>query len=241
MKALGNFPYLASFVAGLFTFASPCVLPLIPVYISFITGVSVTELEEKTRSELLKTFMSAVFFVLGFCFIFVMLGASASYLGNLVGTHRGFIKWIGGIVVIIFGIHLTGLFRLKILYREKRFDINISRIAKTDFSSFFVGMAFAVGWTPCVGPILSSILILASAQGTVYKGMLLLFLYSLGLGIPFLVTAVFINQALRMFSRIKKYFGFIEIASGAVLVLVGALILSDNFKVFSALIGRLIE
>ena len=239
MTALGKFPYFASFIAGLLTFASPCVLPLIPVYISFITGVSVTDLEEKARSALLKTFLSALSFVLGFSFIFVTLGASASYFGSLVGAHMALIKWIGGIAVIIFGLHLTGIFRIKIIYREKR--MNTERLAGGYLGSFLVGLAFAAGWTPCIGPILSSILIVASTQNTVYKGILLLSMYSLGLGIPFLLTALFVEWALRIFTKIKKYFRYIEVASGAILVAVGLLMITDNLNLITRFFGRLTE
>jgi len=239
MRNLGNFPYLASFVAGVLTFASPCVLPLIPVYISFITGVSIDELQGAGKSALLKTILSALFFVLGFSAVFVVLGASASYFGVLLGTHRAVIRWVGGAAVIFFGLHLSGIFKIKILHMEKR--LNNWNLAEGYTGSFLVGLAFAAGWTPCIGPILSSILILASTQNTVYKGMLLLSVYSLGLGIPFLLTALFVNRVLVVFSKIKKYFGFIEAASGAVLVLVGLLILTDNFNLLSQFIGRFTE
>ena len=255
MNALGNFPYLASFIAGLFTFVSPCVLPLIPVYISFITGVSVTELDSQKGSALLKTFLSALFFVLGFSFIFVMLGASASYFGGLLTAHREFIRWAGGIAVIVFGFHMSGIFRINLFYREKR--VNIEKITGGYFGkekrknsekptggyfwAFIVGMAFAAGWTPCIGPILSSILILASTQDSVYKGILLLSLYSLGLGIPFLLTALFVEWALGLFKKIKRYFGYIEVASGAILVAVGLLIITGNLDVISRFVNRFME
>ena len=158
MKTLGSFPYFASFIAGLFTFVSPCVLPLIPVYISFITGVSVTELDSQKGSALLKTFLNALFFVLGFSFIFVMLGASASYCGGLLTAHRDIIRWVGGIAVIVFGLHMSGIFRINIFYREKRMSIekltggyfgkerrnNSEKPTGGYFWSFIVGMAFAV-------------------------------------------------------------------------------------------------
>jgi cytochrome c-type biogenesis protein len=254
MNSLGNFPYLASFIAGVFTFVSPCVLPLIPVYISFISGVSVTELDSQKGTAQLKTFLSALFFVLGFSFIFVMLGASASYFGGLFRTHRDLIRWIGGGAVIIFGLHMSGIFRINLFYREKRLNIEtfkskyfgkekrniIEKPTSVYLWPFIVGMAFAAGWTPCIGPILSSILILASTQDSVYKGIILLSLYSVGLGLPFLLTALFVEWALGLFKRIKMYFGYIEAASGAVLVCVGLLIITDNLDLITRFVSKLI-
>jgi len=239
MTNLGSFPYLASFIAGLLTFVSPCVLPLIPVYISFITGVSVSELKNESGRTLLRTFLSALFFVLGFSFVFVLLGATASYFGNVLGAHKNIIRWVGGSAVIIFGLHLSGILRINFLYSEKR--LNLEKFSGGYLGAFLVGLAFAAGWTPCIGPILSSILVLASAQGTVYKGMLLLSAYSLGFGIPFLLTALFVNLALGMFSKIKNYYGYIETASGVILIIVGLLIVTDSFKILSRFTGMLGE
>jgi cytochrome c-type biogenesis protein len=236
MTNISNFPLIASFTAGLFTFASPCVLPLIPVYISFITGVSVNELKNENASSLARTFFSALFFVFGFTLVFVMLGASASYLGGLFGSHKALIRWIGGGAVIIFGLHLAGALRIKFLYFEKR--LGSQKFSGGYLGAFLVGIAFGAGWTPCIGPILSSILILASTQDTVYKGILLLIAYSAGLGLPLLLTALFVNIALGLFSKIKKFYGFIEVASGVILVLMGILIISNNFKWLSQLSGR---
>ena len=183
-----------------------------------------------------------------------MLGASASYFGSLLVAHRDMIRWVGGGAVIIFGLHMSGIFRINLFYREKR--LNIDRLAGGYFGKekrknsekpkgsylwpFIVGMAFAAGWTPCIGPILSSILILASTQDSVYKGIILLSLYSLGLGLPFLITALFVEWALGLFKRIKKYFGYIEAASGAILVAVGLLIITDSLDVIARFVGRLI-
>lgn len=233
MTDFAQFPILASFLAGILTFVSPCVLPLIPVYISFITGISIDELKAAKGSSVKVTALNALSFVLGFSFVFVLLGASASYFGNLLGEHRDIIRWVGGIAVIIFGLHLAGLFKIKHLYFEKRF--NSEKLAGGYFGSFLVGIAFSAGWTPCIGPILSSILILASTQDTVYKGMLLLVVYSTGLGIPFILTALFVNLALGIFGKIKKYYGYIEIASGVILILVGILLITDSFSLLARL------
>jgi cytochrome c-type biogenesis protein len=148
-------------------------------------------------------------------------------MGGLIGDKRDYIRWIGGIVVIIFGLHTAGVIHINLLYRHKK--LQTGEIDLGYFEPFLVGIAFAVGWTPCVGPILSSILILASTQETVYKGMLLLAVYSFGLGIPFLLTALFIEWALRVFAAVKRFYRAIEIVSGVILVAVGILLITDSF------------
>jgi cytochrome c-type biogenesis protein len=236
MNTLGNFPFLASFLAGFATFISPCVLPLIPVYITFITGASLDELKNSSRPAG-TAFFNSVCFVLGFGLVFVLLGASASFLGGFLSAHRDAIRWAGGIIVIIFGIHISGLFPIKFFYMEKR--VEMKKLSLGYFGSFVVGLVFALGWTPCVGPILSSILILASTQETVYRGVALLSCYSLGLGIPFILTAVFIERSLILFASIKKYFRVIEIVSGAILVLLGVLMISNGFKLIFVYFNKL--
>ena len=230
-----QWPFMASFLAGIATFVSPCILPLVPVYLSFITGVSLDKLKSGVN-PLKSTFLSALFFVLGFSLIFTLLGASATYLGGLLGERRELLRWIGGIVVIIFGLHLAGVTRIKFLYREKR--LPLKKMSRGYLGPFLIGLAFAVGWAPCLGPILSSILILASAQETVYRGIMLLTIYSLGLGIPLLVTALFINGALRLFTRVKRFYKGMEIASGVILIMLGILLLTDNLQIITAYLTR---
>lgn len=230
MQELGQFPLLASFVAGIATFVSPCILPLIPAFISYITGASVDQLKRPETGHA-AVFLKTLFFVLGFSLVFVLLGASATWLGGLAGKYKDYVRWIGGILVILFGLHLTGVLRIRFLYHQARF--NAARSPLGHIQPFLIGIAFAAGWTPCVGPILSSILILASAQQTIGSGILLLAVYSLGLGIPFLFTALFINLTLRFFQSIKNYYRYIEIASGLVLVLVGLLLVTDSFKMLT--------
>ncbi|MHB9154227.1 MAG: cytochrome c biogenesis CcdA family protein [Endomicrobiales bacterium] len=230
MSNPGEFPLLASFIAGILTFVSPCVLPLIPAYLSFITGASLDELKAG-GNPFRHTFFNALFFVLGFSAVFVLLGASASFLGSLLFEKKEFLRYAGGAVVILFGLHVAGVIRIPFLYHEKK--MKIGKLHLGHAGPFLIGIAFAVGWTPCVGPILSSLLILASTQETVYRGILLLSVYSLGMGIPFLLTALFINGTLRLFSRVKKYYRFIEVFSGAVLVAVGLLLITDSFKLVS--------
>jgi cytochrome c-type biogenesis protein len=237
MQSLGQFPVIASFIAGIFTFVSPCILPLIPAYVSFITGASIEEMRLGTYHPR-HAFRNALFFIAGFTIVFVLLGASASYLGNLVNKEKDYIRWIGGIIIIIFGLHLAGLLKIPFLYREKRLQV---QPVQGRLRPFLIGIVFAVGWTPCVGPILSSILILASTQETVYRGMLLLTAYSLGLGIPFLITALFVHWAMGIFASIKRYYRVVEILSGAVLVAVGLLLITNRFQIIAGYLSGLFE
>jgi cytochrome c-type biogenesis protein len=230
MEILGKFPIIASFLAGILTFISPCILPLIPAYISFITGESIDELQRQGGSYR-RMLVNAFLFVAGFSLVFVLLGASASFIGGFLGDKRDLIRWIGGILVILFGLHTAGIVPIPLLYRQKQMQRGKSKFGFLE--PMAIGLAFAIGWTPCVGPILSSLLILASAQETVYQGMLLLTVYSLGLGVPFILTALFITWALKVFSALKKYYRAIEIISGSILVLVGILLLTDSFKVIT--------
>jgi len=233
-----NLPFAASFLGGIVTFVSPCVFPLIPAYISFITGTSLEDLE-KGNVSIGNTLLNAVLFVLGFSLVFTLLGASATYLGALTGERKDILRWVGGIVVILFGLHISGIIKLKFLYHEKR--LQIKKISFGYLGSFLLGIAFSVGWTPCVGPILSSILILASTQETVYHGTALLAVYSLGLGLPFLITALFIHRILRLFVHVKKYYRWIEIVSGVILVIMGILLVTDRLKIVTGNLNTMWE
>lgn len=224
----------AAFFAGIISFLSPCVLPLVPAYISFVTGISLEELRKEDQSSSLvwKTFLSSLFFVLGFTVVFVLLGASATWLGNALLTKLPLFTKIAGVLIIIFGLHLAGVFKISWLYKEKRFQG--PQKAVNFVGAFLLGLAFAFGWTPCIGPILGAILAYASTQETVWKGILLLAIYSLGLGVPFLITALFINQFFKFFNRIKKYFHAIEIASGILLIFIGFLIMFNKFSLITS-------
>lgn len=220
-----KFPIVASFLAGITTFLSPCVLPLIPAYLSFITGFSLEELREDEKNFTPLIF-NTLFFVFGFTVIFVLLGASATYLGSLIGEKRELLRIIGGIIIIFLGLHLIGMFRFKFLYQEKRFHLRSKPLGY--FGSFVAGVAFASGWTPCVGPLLSSILVLASQQGTVIQGMFLLFIYSLGLGLPFFLVVFAVNRFLLLFARMKKLIHLTEIVAGVILILLGILLFTNK-------------
>lgn len=226
MQQLGNFPILASLFAGVLTFVSPCVLPLIPAYITLITGLSIKELQNKQK--LFKTFSYSLIFILGFSTVFVLLGLSITYLSSFLFENKDVLKIVGSIIIIIFGLHLTGIFKIKFLY--KQFSLMDKFSSEINYLTvYLMGATFAVSWTPCVDPILASILILASNQDTVYKGTFLLVVYSLGLGIPFLLTALFINKFFYFFNSLKKYYKIIELVSGLLLIVIGLLIILGKF------------
>ena len=217
---------MAAFLAGLFSFFSPCVLPLVPGYISFISGISLEEIEQGNRQN--KVIISSIFFILGFSLVFILLGATATILGSFLLEKAFILEKVAGIIIIIFGIHMSGLYRIKFLDYEKRLYAK-TRPVNIVIGPFLMGLAFAFGWTPCIGPILAGILIYAGTQKTLYQGILLLVIYSAGLGIPFLMTALALNKFYMLSNKIKKYFKTIEIVGGILLILIGLLILTNNF------------
>jgi len=216
---------LTALGAGIASFVSPCVLPLVPAYLSFISGASVEDLVAKKRDAPLARIVAirSVVFVLGFSTVFIALGASATAVGGFLTDHLDVFAKIAGAVVILFGLHLIGVIPIKALYREKRFQVTARPAGLA--GSFVVGVAFGFGWTPCVGPILGSILALASTQDQVLTGVALLAAYSLGLGLPFIAAGVAINSFLGLFQRVKRSFRVIEIVTGVLLILVGVLII----------------
>jgi len=224
---------VAAFFAGLISFISPCVLPLVPAYISIMSGISVEELRSgasaKTRSKVL---LRAIVFILGFSLIFVLLGASATFLGRFLLMRIAVIRIIAGLVIIIFGLHLTGLFRIKFLLYEQRFTKQQSKVGL--ISTFLIGMAFAFGWSPCLGPILSGIIGIAAIKEHVSQGIFLLSIYSLGLGIPFFLTALATDYFIGIFNRLKKHMRLVEIISGIFLIIIGLLIVFDFFTILSS-------
>lgn len=217
-----------AFLAGLASFLSPCVLPLIPGYLSFISGVSIEEMqsEERQSERTRRIFFDACFFVAGFSLVFVLLGASATGIGNFLLARLALFNKIAGVIIILFGLHVMGLFRWGVLMREKR--IQVRRKALGWPGSLVVGATFAFGWTPCIGPILAGILAYAGTQETVLQGVILLAAYSSGLGIPFLLTALSVEGFFRFFKQIKRWLRAIEVGSGLLLVGVGVLILTNR-------------
>jgi len=233
-----NISLLAAFTAGIISFVSPCVLPLIPGYLSFISGVSLEEMRggERKSEVLKKVTLNTLFFVLGFSFVFVAMGASATFVGEFLLSKLSLFNKIAGVIIILLGLHIIGVFKISFLNYEKRFHTKSKPLSP--LGSFVVGLAFAFGWTPCIGPILGGILTLAANQDTMGKGIMLLSSYSLGLGIPFLVTAVSFNTFLGVFGRVKRHFRTIEIISGLFLVTIGFLIFIGSFGYIAGLLNQ---
>lgn len=217
-----------AFIAGILAFLSPCVLPLVPGYISFLSGLSLEELRQgaQHRKVLKKAGLTSVFFVIGFSVVFVSLGASAALVGKFLTAHLQILGRISGIVIIILGLHLTGILKIGFLNYEKRFDMR--RFRPGFLGAFLIGLAFAFGWTPCIGPILATILALAATQETIVQGMFLLAVFSLGLGVPFVATGFCIGAFMRFLQRYKRFIRWGEIAAGIILILFGVLIFSNN-------------
>ncbi len=214
---------LAAFFAGIITFISPCVLPLVPAYISFISGISIQDLTQggEKKQALKGVILNSLLFVAGFSLIFIGLGASATFVGQFLQSKQYLLTKVAGIIIVILGLHTAGLFKIRFLNYERRFHFK-KRIGP--LGSFLVGLAFAFGWTPCAGPILGTIYMYAGTQESISQGIFLLSSYSLGLGIPFILTGVGINRFFVIFGRLKKHFRWVEIISGALLIIVGTLI-----------------
>jgi len=229
--------FVTAFFAGLLSFVSPCVLPLIPGYLSYISGVTLDDMQgtgaAAVASSRRRVVIASIFFILGFSFVFVSLGAAASAIGQfLQDTSRlRLLGKIAGVVVFIFGLHTMGLLRIDRLYSEKR--VQVDRKPRGVVGAFLVGLAFAFGWTPCIGPILAGILSIAGAQETVGQGIRLLAVYSLGLGVPFLLTSIAINQFFAAFARIRKHYHAIEVTSGVLLCAIGVLIFTNRFTIIA--------
>jgi cytochrome c-type biogenesis protein len=224
---------LAAFAAGFLSFVSPCVLPLIPGYISFVSGISVEEMraDAAPATSRLQLFLTSLAFVIGFSLVFVALGASATAIGKFLFARLPLFSKIAGALLIVFGLHTMGVFRLAFLETEKR--VHSQRKPAGPLGAMLVGVAFAFGWTPCIGPILGGILAIAGSKNSVGEGVTLLAVYSLGLGIPFLLTSLAINQFFGAAKRIRKYYHAIELASGALLIVIGVLIISGELTIIT--------
>ena len=231
--------YMA-FAAGLISFLSPCVLPLVPGYIFFLSGVSIAGIREKEggaaflSKEKRIILYNSIFFVIGFSMVFILLGATATWIGSLISSKISILTKLAGLVIIFFGIYMTGFIRPRFLYREARFQIKAKRFGYA--GALLIGAAFAFGWTPCIGPILAGILTFAGTMENVNQGVFLLLMYSLGLGVPFLLTAIGINRFWRFFNRIKRHLRLLEVISGTVMIVLGFMIFTNKLILIPGLL-----
>ncbi|WP_422376474.1 cytochrome c biogenesis CcdA family protein [Roseibium sp.] len=220
--------------AGVASFLSPCVLPLVPPYLGYMAGVSLEEVaddSEDNRAAAKRVFLTSLVFVLGFSTVFVLLGATASLLGQFIRQYLDYLGYIAGAVIIIMGLHFLGVFRIGFLYREARF--HVANKPAGPLGAYVMGLAFGFGWTPCIGPVLAGILSVAAAKDTVGQGALMLSAYALGLGIPFLIASLFAGPFLNFMKRFRKHMGAVEKAMGGVLVLTGVMFLTGQMAILS--------
>ena len=228
-----NVSLLMALGAGLLSFFSPCVLPVIPSYVSYITGIAFEDLTgQQDRAKIRRiTILNSMFFIAGFSLIFILLGASSSFLGGMLSEHRDAVRKTGGVLIVLMGLYIAGILKIGFLSREKRMHIQSKPAGLA--GSFLVGTAFAAGWTPCIGPVLGSILLYASTANSVSSGMELLSAYALGLGIPFLAASLAISTVLPYFRKISRYMRVVSVMSGLFLVAAGILLFTGTFGVLS--------
>jgi cytochrome c-type biogenesis protein len=225
--------YGAAFLAGLLSFASPCIVPIVPLYLAYLAGLSMEELRDPSRDggRTRQIVTATVAFVLGFATVFVALGATASALGRALAAYFDVLSVVAGLVIILMGFHFLGLLRIGLLFREARFNLSLK--PSNPLIAFVLGLAFAFGWTPCVGPILAGILFVAGAEATIGRGAMLLGAYALGMGLPFIVAAVFSTAFLGWAQRMRRHMRKIEIAVGSLMVVMGALFVSGQVSAIS--------
>jgi cytochrome c-type biogenesis protein len=235
----GSVSLLTAFVAGVLSFVSPCVLPIVPGYLSFISGVNVTTWkgQEPEAGQARRVALTSFAFVLGFSTVFVSLGAAATLVGYYLQQWKRPLGMLGGAIIVILGLHTLGVFRLSFLLYEKRASVKTRPLGL--LGAYVVGLAFAFGWTPCIGPILGAILLYASQQQTVSEGVLLLSAYSAGLGVPFLAAGLAVNGFFRAFSRLRRHMRAVEYASGGLLIAVGVLLMTDRLNVLAQYLAKL--
>lgn len=233
-----NVSLLAAFAAGVLSFISPCVLPLIPGYLSYISGISLDDMRGGPSATATvdpnarrRVVITSIFFCLGFSLVFVSLGASATFLGQYLMERLTLLGKIAGVIIILFGLHTMGVLRIGWLYQEKRFQTSNKPVGL--IGAMLVGIAFAFGWTPCIGPILAGILAIAATKDTVADGIQLLSVYSAGLAVPFLITALAVNAFFKAFAKIRRHYHTIELVSGMLLVVIGVLMFTNRFTVIA--------
>ncbi|MGZ9133392.1 MAG: cytochrome c biogenesis CcdA family protein [Nitrospira sp.] len=237
-QSIPQISLIAAFSAGLLSFVSPCVLPLVPSYISYITGLSVEQLTDVSeRVKFRKAIIvNSLLFIGGFSSVFIAFGASASFLGQILITYQDLIRRIGGVLIIVFGLYLLGVLNLKFLKMEQRYQFR-NRPAGY-LGSFLIGVAFAAGWTPCVGPVLGSILLYASTTDSLLSGVVLLTFYSLGLGLPLFLTALGVDRFLAYFKEVRVYLWGVSTVSGVLLILVGVMIYANSLTMLTSFLER---
>jgi cytochrome c-type biogenesis protein len=233
-----NISYVVAFTAGMLTYFSPCLLPMIPAFIAYITGVSASDRkDESKKSEVrIKTIIHALLFIFGFSLIFILLGLTATILGKALFSYQKFIRIAGGILIMLFGLQLTGVIKLNFLIETRK--ISIATKSASYLSSFLIGVTFAAAWTPCAGPILGSILILAGTKADLVHGTKLLTAYSIGIALPFFVTALLVNTFLEYFNRLQKFLNVITVSGGVLLVVVGFLVATNYLNIISERVFR---
>ena len=223
--------YFGVALAGLVSFLSPCVLPLVPPYLMYLGGTSLEQMTDEkgmARDVWLRTVLASVFFVLGFTTVFVALGAGASAFGQLIGQYKAELAIASGVVIILFGLHFLGLLKIPLLYTDARYQANTSGASLA--GAYLIGLAFAFGWTPCVGPILATVLAVATREDNLAAGVKLLLAYSLGLGIPFILAAVAIRPFLGFMQKFRRHMGKVEKVMGALLVMTGLLFVTGSMN-----------
>jgi len=226
---------LSAFIAGILSFVSPCILPLVPVYIGIMSSRTIYKKDRKKFSERLYILLNSLFFVAGFSAVFIILGSTATFIGQLLRNYMNIIGRIGGVMLIIFGLHYIGLFKIPFLNIEKRFNVP-SSLKSGYLSSFIFGVIFSFGWVPCVGMILSGILLLASRLETLLQGISLLAVYSLGLGLPFILASIFISFFSKWLKRLNRHLNIVSIISGVLLIALGIIFVTDSMtKILSFL------
>ena len=236
-KSMGlDVTYWGAFIAGLVSFISPCVLPIVPPYLCFLAGMSMSELSSSSqeRGNGARIVGSSIAFVLGFATVFVALGAASSFIGQFVTRYLDTLSVVAGVIIIILGLHFLGVFKIGLLYREAR--IQVQRKPAGFLGAYVVGLAFAFGWTPCVGPVLAAVLFVAGAEDTALKGAMLLLSYALGIGIPFILAAVFVVPFLGFLRRFAKHLGTVEKVMGGLLVATGLLFITGQMQTLSYLL-----